>query len=119
MATSTVSNNPAFLVFPALSPEYLWRVVSTETNRTISRHKHLHTAVEKADQLNLRALTPAMPEPQYAERRVWASELPYCQMWYEIPGDAGNADQCDRRALIGDLETGLHVCVDCWKENCQ
>jgi hypothetical protein len=114
VATSTVSKSPSFLVFPNLSPEYLWRVVATETNRTISRHKHLHTAVQKAELLNDRAAIPFMPEPQYAERAVFA-DLPYCSMWY--PRNDGDADQCDNKGLIGDLETGLHMCVSCWKEN--
>lgn len=117
MATSTVSKNPLFLVFPALSPEYLWRVVATETNRTVSRHKHLHTAVEKAEQLNLRAMEPpALPEPQYAQGRVYSTELPYCQMFFPTPGDSGATDQCWHRATIGDLETGCHFCAACFQE---
>lgn len=116
MATSTVSNNPAFLVFPTLSPEYLWRVVATETNRTISRHKRLDTAVRKAEELNVRAFAPAMPEPQYAERRVYSTELPYCQMMFPASSDPGATDQCWDRATIGDLETGCHFCATCFQE---
>lgn len=57
-----------------------------------------------------------MPEPQFAERRVYLPELTYCQMWYP-QGTSGDADQCDNRAMIGDLETGMDYCVECWKAN--
>ena len=57
-----------------------------------------------------------MPAPQFAGRRVYSPELPYCQMWF-ARGTSGDAEQCDNRAMIGDLETGMHVCVECWKAN--
>lgn len=59
-----------------------------------------------------------LPEPQFAERRVYSTELPYCQRWFAHDA-SGEVDQCDNRALIGDLETGLHVCVACWKDGAQ
>jgi hypothetical protein len=55
-----------------------------------------------------------MPEPQFASRYVSAAELPYCQMWF-ARGSAGDADQCDNRAMIGDLEIGMHACVECFR----
>ena len=115
MATSTVSKSPAFLVFPTGSSSFAWRIIATETGRTISRHQRLDNAIRKAELLNIRDTFPVLPEPQYAERRVLAHDLPYCQMWYPV-GDPGAADQCDNTGLIGDLETGLHMCVSCFKE---
>src|SRR6266487_3938488 len=97
---STSLPNPGFqqpfLVFPALTAEYTWRVISTETGRTISRHKLLENAVRKAEVLNIRSWTPVLPEAQYAERVPvgMRSILGSCQLWYDYSG--GNANECDR-----------------------
>jgi hypothetical protein len=121
MASPHTTSQPAFLVFPTLSPEYLWRVVATETNRTISRHKNLETAYEKAEQLNrrsLESLNPAMPDPVYAtfDDHRWIFLRQHCQQ--EL-GQSGSAETfpCYRPASISDVETSLSFCVECWKES--
>jgi|SRR5581483_3422794 len=67
MASQTVSKSVPFLVFPTLNDVFTWRVVATETNRTISFHKNLANAVKKAEELNvvsfLREAVSVDPEP--------------------------------------------------------
>lgn len=76
------------------------------------------SVIDQVDEALAQAREEFMPEPQFAESRVYSPELPYCQRWF-AHGVSGDVDQCDRRALIGDLETGLHVCVACWKDGAQ
>ena len=54
MAHTNLAPKLPFLIFPSLNPVMFWRVVAVETNRTISNHKHLVSAVEKAQKLNQR-----------------------------------------------------------------
>ena len=56
MAPSTVPNRLPFLVFPSLCSEYLWKIVAVDNNnRTVSRHKHLKNAADKAERLTFSA----------------------------------------------------------------
>jgi hypothetical protein len=118
MASPHTTSQPAFLVFPTLSSEYLWRVVATETNRTISRHKNLALAYQKAEQLNQRASVPAMAPAVYAtfDDHRWIFLRQHCQQ--EL-GQSGTAETfpCYRPASISDVETSLSFCVECWKES--
>jgi hypothetical protein len=61
MATANLPRgaSPAFVVVPTTTPVYLWRIVAVETNRTISRHKDLEPATEKAEKLNSQTLIAA------------------------------------------------------------
>lgn len=115
MATQSLNRHLPFVVFPTLSPEYTWKIVAVESNRTISRHKLLENAVEKAERLNVVAL--AMPEPQFAERIPLSvrSTLGTCNRWYEWP--QGHANECSRPAAVTDLETGQSYCVKCYVES--
>ena len=74
------------MVFPAVSHQYTWKIVAVETNRTISRHKLLNNAVEKAERLNVEALSIAssMPKPVFAERvpLTIRETLGTCNSWY-------------------------------------
>ena len=54
MASNNLHQHPSFLVFPTLCRVYTWRVASVETNRTVSRHKELALAIERAEKLNRR-----------------------------------------------------------------
>lgn len=119
MATSTLPKTAEFLVFPTGSSSFAWRVIATESGRTVSRHQRLDNAVKKAELLNFRALTPVMPEPQFAERPIfWTRriDLGSCQHWYDTAYDPANPAGCDRSAMITDLETGCGFCVEHWKE---
>ena len=80
---------PEFLVFPTRTPVYTWRVVSTATNRTISRHQILLCALRKAQWLNQKRGTQLLVRCQHetAETR-WG--------------------QCDGGFLCPDLGTVHH-----------
>lgn len=122
MATSTVPKSLPFLVFPTLSPEYVWKVVATETGRTVSRHRLLEIAVRKAEQLNVRAITaemPILPEPVYALRESYQEkdERGSCQLWYEFGSDRADMQPCDGIGSITDPDSGYTYCLDCWKVN--
>jgi hypothetical protein len=118
MASPHTTSQPAFLVFPTLSSEYTWRVIASVTGRTISRHKNLALAYQKAEQLNQRASVPAMPDPAYAtfDDHRWIFLRQHCQQ--EL-GQSGSAETfpCYRPASISDVETSLSFCVECWKES--
>jgi hypothetical protein len=53
MDISNVSKFPAFLVVRTLNPTFIWRVATSATNRTVSVHRNLALAVEKAELLNV------------------------------------------------------------------
>lgn len=120
MASPHTTSQPAFLVFPALSPEYTWRVIATETGRTISRHRNLALAYEKAEQLNRRSASvqAAMPPAVYAsfDDHRWIFLRQHCQQ--EL-GQSGSAETfpCYRPASISDVETSLSFCIECWKDS--
>src|SRR5436189_6463753 len=111
MASQSVEHLP-FLVFPSLSAEYLWKVVATESNRTISRHKLLENAVEKAERLNVQVLS--MPAPQYAERATFlhAKERGSCDSWF-ASSDSDIGEACYSTASVGDLDSGTDKCLRC------
>ena len=117
MAAPNLTPETPFLVFPNLSLHYPWRVIAVETGRTISRHSHLRTAVQKAEVLNIRSWTPAMPEAQYSTQTPigMRSNLGSCQVWYDYSGQ--HANECDRLGAITDVETGQTFCVKCWRDN--
>ena len=122
MASAHTTTHPAFLVFPNLSPEYLWRVIATETGRTISRHRNLALAYKKAEELNRlsASLSSPMPDPVFAEYETFlATDLRgTCQSWYDNgASDPANGYECSRPASITDLETGCSFCVRCYREN--
>lgn len=93
MATSTVSNSPAFLVLPTLNPTFTWRVAAVSTNRTISRHKNLGLAIEKAERLNVAALLHEAVE----------SVCRFDDDRYGFP--------CGAKAAVTHLETRQNLCA--------
>jgi hypothetical protein len=93
MATQSVNHHPAFLVFPTLNPTFIWRVTSVETNRTISRHKNLGLAVEKAERLNVVALL----------HEAVAALCAFEDDRYEFP--------CGAKATVAEIETRRHFCA--------
>jgi hypothetical protein len=116
MASQSVEHRLPFLVFPSLSPEYLWKVVATESNRTISRHKLLENALEKAERLNVLRL--ALPEPQFIahEDKSMLFLRGRCQELIARPYSA-DSDWCDRPAVVSDAATSQVLCVECAKES--
>lgn len=62
MASAHSTRSLPFLIFPTLSSQYSWKIISIETGRTISRHKNLELAVEKAEALNTRAFETQITE---------------------------------------------------------
>lgn len=118
MASPNLANSPAFLVFPTGSSEFAWRIVALATGRTISRFKDLGNAVRKAEVLNLRAMFPVLPEAQYGQVSRWVKSgvRGSCQNWFAA-SDSAIGEQCDNTASISDLDTGMHLCVSCWKES--
>jgi hypothetical protein len=119
MASPHTTSQPAFLVFPALSSEYTWRVIASVTGRTISRHKNLALAYRKAERLNQRSSSAqlAMPDPVYADRIPLnaRSILGSCKVWYDYSG--GHANECNQPGAVSDVETGHTLCVQCWQAN--
>lgn len=93
MATQSVNHHPAFLVFPTLNPTFTWRIAAVATNRTVSRHKNLGLAIEKAERLNIVALL------NEAVKAVCAFE----DDRYEFP--------CGAKATVTDLETRHDLCA--------
>jgi hypothetical protein len=93
VATQSVNHHPAFLVFPTLNTTFTWRVAAASTNRTISRHKNLELAVEKAERLNVVALL------HEAVDAICAFEDPR----YEFA--------CGAKATVTDLETRHDLCA--------
>jgi hypothetical protein len=91
--TPSVNHHPAFLVFPTLNSIYTWRVAAVEANRTISRHKNLALAIEKAERLNVVALL------QEAMRATCTFE----DDRYELP--------CGAISTVAEIETGCHFCT--------
>jgi hypothetical protein len=91
--TPTVNHHPAFLVFPTLNSTYTWRVAAVEANRTISRHKNLALAIEKAERLNVVALLQ--------------EEIPTTCAFeddrYEFP--------CGAIGAVAEIETRRHFCL--------
>jgi hypothetical protein len=123
VAHPNLAPSTPFLIFPTGSPSFAWRIVAIETNRTISRHRNLALAVEKAEQLNRRSLeilslVPAMPDPEYAGYVPYAvrETLGGCNSWYEFP--LGHANECSRPATVTDVETGCGFCPRCYREVC-
>jgi hypothetical protein len=125
VASPHTTSQPAFLVFPNLSPEYTWRVIAVETGRTIARFKHLPNAYHKAEELNARSHrrpTPdsPMPDPVFATREdfLLSDVRGTCQSWYDFSSsDPGNGYECNRPASVTDVETGTSHCVRCYREN--
>lgn len=91
--TQSVNHHPAFLVFPTLNPTFTWRIAAVSTNRTVSRHKNLGLAIEKAERLNVVALLHA------AVDAVCAFE----DDGYEFP--------CGANATVAEIETRNHFCA--------
>ena len=119
MAAPNLASIPEFLVFPTGSPDFAWRIMARETGRIIARFRHLDHALDRAEELNIRAMFPELPEPQFAERHIFnapAKLLGTCQGWYDSALDPANSVGCDNYASITDLETGCSFCVSCWKE---
>lgn len=79
-----------FLVFPTLNSTFTWRVAAVATNRTISRHKNLKLAVEKAERLNVSALL---------QEAVCAFE------------DDRYDFACGAKATVAEIETRNHFCA--------
>jgi hypothetical protein len=100
LATSTVSNSLAFLVFPTLNSTFTWRVAAVSTNRTISRHKNLELAVEKGERLNVVALLhDAVAAVRFVDSRNCSYEHPH----YEYP--------CGDPASVTDLDSRRPLCA--------
>ena len=118
MASPNLANSPEFLVFPTGASEFAWRIVATATGRTLSRFKHLDKAVQKAELLNIRAMFPVVPEPEYGQVPNWVRSdvRGSCDVWL-ASRDSGIGDPCPNTASITDLDSGLQVCVRCWKAN--
>jgi hypothetical protein len=93
MATQSVNHHPAFLVFPTLNATFTWRIAVVETNRTISWHKNLGLAIEKAERLNVVALLHEAVDGTCA----------FEDDRYEFA--------CGAKATVGDLETRKHLCA--------
>lgn len=93
MATSTVSNSLAFLVFPTLNSTFPWRIAAVATNRTISRHKNLGLAIQKAERLNVVALLHEAVDAVCA----------FKDDRYEFA--------CGGKATVAEIETRNHLCA--------
>ncbi len=91
-------NLTSFLIFPTLSREYVWKIVATESKRTISRHKLLENAVQKAERLNFQAFLAEMP-------RVTTCEA-YISSQYGA--------ECQELAVVSDIESEREFCLDCF-----
>jgi hypothetical protein len=89
VAATNLKPSPSYLVFPTLNPVFTWRIVATSTNRTISRHRNLALAIDKAEKLNLVAEVPSVCS--FEDSR------------YEYP--------CGKRAVACDRETGKGLCA--------
>jgi hypothetical protein len=90
MATQQFTT-PAFLVFPTLSEHFTWRVAAVATNRTISIHKNLARAYQKAERLNVAALLHEASVCSFEDDR------------YEFP--------CGAKATVAEIATGNHFCA--------
>ena len=96
MATPNLAPSPRYLVSGTLSRTFGWRVISAQTDRTISQHQDLSLALEKAKTLN----------------RLGCFELPACE--YEIPGFGPcDAQPCGRRAIASSISLQIPVCKSC------
>jgi len=102
MAAPILIKNPAFLVFPTLTPVFTWRVVATETNRTISRHKNLELAISRAIRLNQQAAKPVLLQCQY--------EYP------ESRWGACDGMPCGEEATVYDQESEMEFCLAHFEE---
>ena len=49
-----------FLVHPATTEVFSWRVVETKTNHIVFQHKNLRLALDKAERLNVEAAAAAL-----------------------------------------------------------
>lgn len=116
MAATNLPVNPSFLVFPTGSAEFAWRIVALATGRTIARYKHLENAVERAKLLNFPP-PPVLPEPQFGGVSNWVKSdvRGSCQTWF-ASADSAYGEQCDNSASMSDLDSGLALCVTCWRE---
>ena len=97
MATQQ-STTPAFLVFPTLHSTFTWRVAAVATNRTISRHKNLELAVQKAERLNVNALL---------------HEAVDAVCGYE---DQSHEFACGAKATVTDLDSERDLCAKHYAE---
>jgi hypothetical protein len=88
----SVNHHPAFLIFPTLNATFTWRIAAVSTNRTVSRHKNLGLAIEKAERLNVSALL------HEAVDAVCAFE----DDRYEFA--------CGAKATVAEIQTGNHFC---------
>lgn len=103
MASSTLPKHQLpFLIFPSLAPVMPWRVVATESNRTISFHKHLVSAVEKAERLNVQVIQgflDNMPSRITCEAHILSQ--------YGV--------KCVENPTVTDLESEVELCLEHFK----
>lgn len=119
MASQSVSKIP-FLVFPAPTAFFSWKVVSTQSNRTVSRHRILRNAVRKAASLN----EAALPDPFFGRileaidkaysRQKPSTDRGTCDSWL-ASSDSDIGEHCFNPASVGDLDSGRDFCAACWR----
>ena len=93
MASPSVSNFPAFRVFPTLNPTMTWRVAAVATDHTVSVHRNLELAVRKAERLNVLAL-------------LHEAVAPVCCFL-----DERHEYACGNKSTVAEIETGNHFCA--------
>jgi|SRR5215469_7290465 len=91
--------NHKFLVHPTTNEVFSCDVVETKTNQTISQHKNLRLALDKAERLNVEAAATAL-------LREVREEAPRCG--YE---DYRYPSPCSAPATVTDIETGCTFCA--------